>query len=183
MVFDNIKRALSHDDVKELESRFKRSINQFKEEFEDHLDAINQNTNEIQSNYEFLCNLDSKINKLNERIDELFMMFKHQHEEPSPSFEIHALTKREKEVFMALYALEEELDKVSYLDLARRLGMTVELVQSYISNLVDKGIPLLKRYINNNAYIRIDPAFKSVQAKKNFLEMNEQISEKVISYE
>ena len=37
-----------------------------KEEFDEHLGSINENTNEIQANYEYLCNTDSKIDKLNE---------------------------------------------------------------------------------------------------------------------
>ena len=40
-----------------------------KQEFLEHLDSINQNTNEIQANYEYLKEFETKLEKLRERID------------------------------------------------------------------------------------------------------------------
>ena len=47
--------------------RLKGVFSDVKEELEDHLTAINENTNEISANYEYLCEIDSKMDKLNER--------------------------------------------------------------------------------------------------------------------
>ena len=46
-------------------------LNGIKRQFEEHLQAINENTNEIQSNYEYLSEMESKINKMAERIDQI----------------------------------------------------------------------------------------------------------------
>ena len=51
-------------------STLRSTFSQIYDEFEDHLHAINENTSEIQENYSYLCGLDNKIAKLNERIDE-----------------------------------------------------------------------------------------------------------------
>ncbi len=59
--------------ISKIEKNLKSSFSRIKSEFDEHREAINQNTNEIQHNYEFLCKLDSKIERLNERIDELTM--------------------------------------------------------------------------------------------------------------
>lgn len=58
-------------EIKEIKKELKKNLSSVRDEFEDHLEAINENTNEIQSNYEFLCELDSKIEKLNEIIDKM----------------------------------------------------------------------------------------------------------------
>ena len=49
----------------------KKVLAEIKDELNDHLDAINHSTNEISSNYEYLCEIDFKINKLAERLDQL----------------------------------------------------------------------------------------------------------------
>jgi len=66
---DSVKKELSNIGVN-VKSAFKT----IREEFEDHLDAINENTNEIQANYEHMCELESKVEKVNARLDEIQLM-------------------------------------------------------------------------------------------------------------
>ena len=156
-------------------------VSQLNDELEDHLIAINENTNEIQANYEYLCELDNKMAKLTERLDQI-QMFLQKHGfkvEEKPFFEVKKLTSREQEVFLILYTLEESKGPLTYLDIARRTGLTEDLVAAYITNMVQKGVPILKRYINNQAHLRLDPVFKQVQAKENIL----QIEQKVLSFD
>lgn len=166
-----------------IEKNIKLSFGKIKEEVSDHLDSINQNTNEIQSNYEYLCEIDSKIDKLSERIDELTMFFKQQQGivEEEHTFEVSPLTKKEKEVFLAMYTLEEDKGTVTYSDISRRIAVPTELVQAYVTNLIHKGVPIVKRYISNIAYLKLDDNFKVVQAKKNILGLDESVSENMIT--
>ena len=65
------KNDVSRRENTEKDDKLKATFNKIKEEFEDHLDSINENTNEIHSNYEYMCELDSKIEKVNENLQNL----------------------------------------------------------------------------------------------------------------
>ena len=82
------------------------------------------------------------------------------------------LTKHEQEVFIELYTLGEEKGFVTYSEIARRLGLTELLVSNYITSIMEKGIPIIKRYIHDNAYIKLSPIFKTMQAKHNLLNLD-----------
>ena len=71
------KNDVSRRENTKKEDKLKATFTKIKEEFEDHLDSINENTNEIHSNYEYLCELDSKIEKLNEKLEEIMMFMQH----------------------------------------------------------------------------------------------------------
>jgi len=47
-----------------------------REELDEHLDAINENTEEISIQNSALCELDNRMNKIEEKIDNLQFMFK-----------------------------------------------------------------------------------------------------------
>ena len=133
-------------------------INQFvddiSEQLEDHLAAINENTNELQSNYQFLCELDEKINKLSEKIDQIQLFLEKNNgfiASKAAKFDVKALTKLEKDVFLVFYMLDEK-GPVSYLELARRAGLTEEMVCQLITSLIEKGVPISKQY-NLKRYI------------------------------
>lgn len=160
---------ISINDLKEI-------ISEMRNEFEDHLIAINENTNEIQLNYEFSCELDTKIERLNERLDKIELFLKNfgYKAEEEPKYNIQPLTKKEQEVFLILYTHEEK-GPISYAEIARKLCLTEELVCSYIQSIVSKGVPINKRYIDNKAFIRLDKKFKDLQTKKNILKIPQTI--------
>ena len=169
------KRALYSEAFKDINNQLHDAFSQIKEEFEDHLTAINENTNEIQSNYEFLCGIDHKLNKLAERMDkiELFLQKQGLELEEKQQFKPVRLSKREQEVFLILYTLEEIKGSVTYLDIARKLCLTEDIVASYISNMIQKGVPIIKKYIANEAHLSLNPHFKSLQAKENILQIEQ----------
>lgn len=156
-------------EMKEIKKELKKNLSSIKDEFEDHLEAINENTNEIQSNYEFLCELDSKIEKLNEKIDKIQFILG---EKKENSYEIMPLTRREQEIFLVLYTSEGLL---SYSEIAKKTTLTFSLVQAYISNIIAKGIPILKKYMDNKAFLYLDPAFKSLQARENMVKIEDSV--------
>ena len=50
-----------------VDKELKGAFLKIKKEFEEHLQAINENTNEIQSNYECLCEIEAKIDSAVDR--------------------------------------------------------------------------------------------------------------------
>ena len=151
-------------------------IGDINDQFEDHLHAINENTNEIEANYELLNSLGSKIDKLNERLEkiELFLHEKADFElEKEQIFEIMPLSAREQQVFLMLYTLEETKGSVTYMDITKRIGLTEDLVANYIKSMVEKGVPILKKYIAGKAHLRLDQRFKRLQAKENILKIEQ----------
>lgn len=155
--------------------QFKVIFSQIKEKFEDHLMSINENTNEIQANCEYLCELDTKIEKLNERLDQMqIFLQKHGLEvQEKPDFKIASLTKREQEVFLVLYTLDGTKDKITYADVARRTGLTEELAMGYIDNIKRKGVPIVRKHKHSKAYLKLNPYFRTLQAKQNILNLDQ----------
>lgn len=145
----------------------KEVLNALREELDDHLTSINENTDEIQSNYDLLQQLNAKIEKLAERIDLLQTILTSTSVEPTKHFDISPLTGKEKDIFQALYALAHERETVTYEELARRCGITVPLAVSYISNLIEKGVPVWKKYVGKTVHLTLDPEFALEQAKNN----------------
>lgn len=178
---NDVSRLKKHN----KEDKLKATFNKIKEEFEEHLDSINENTNEIHSNYEYICELDSKIDKLNEKLDEVMMFLHHSSKKSLKSkkqkFTIRPLTRKEQEIFLALYTLEQNKEEVTYTRIAKFLCITPYLTQNYITNLIEKGIPIQKRYIDNGVSLTLNPQFRELQTKKNIVKINESVSKKVVS--
>ena len=158
---------------KDFKKVVKKSFETVKEELEDHLESINHSTQEIQSIYDYLSEIDAKIDKMNERVDELHMMMAPEIEETNNI----SLTNREQEVFMVLYSEEN----ITLKDIAKRLGFTEEMVNKYIYNLISKGIPVLRDYTEDTLSFSLDLKFKDIQAKNNILQIKETISKEILT--
>lgn len=159
-------RALT---LKELNNRVKAAFERVKEETEDHHIAINENTNEISENYEYICELEAKIEKLTERVEQLQLYAYGAVQPAKNAFSAQKLTKEEQNVFTAVYTLEEEKGSVTFDDIAESTGLTVNDVDGHIKSLMEKRVPIKKKYLDNNAYLNIDEDFKLLQAKENVL--------------
>jgi hypothetical protein len=163
-----------------IDGKLKQSFKMIKEELNDYRESINQNTNEIQGNYEYTCRLESKIDKLSERVDELSMFLQQLTgiEKEYEKFTVSSLTTKEQEIFLVVYMSENE---ITYKELARKTGLTENLVICYVTNLVTKGVMITKRHCENDVFLGIDREFKEVQAKHNILKINETISEAMLA--
>ena len=159
--------------LKDFQVGIKSAFKEVKLELEDHLQTINHSTREIQSIYDYLSELDAKIDKVNERIDEIQMFLNPDIEDKSNI----SLTNREQEVFMVLYSEESVVLK----DIARKLGFTEEMVNKYVYNLISKGVPVLRTFVDNSVCFSLDLKFKDIQAKRNILNINESISKEVLT--
>ncbi len=168
--------TLSTKKNQDIKTAIRFVFEEIKEELDEHRDSINQNTNEISSNYEYLCEIDYKINKLTEKIEQIHLFL----EENSgfkttkkPKFQPKPLTNNEQDVFLVLYTLEDKKGAVSYPEIAKRTGLSEDLVSDYITRMIEKNVPIIKRYVNNQPYLRLDPQFKRAQAKENILGLNQ----------
>ncbi len=151
----------------------KRLISRLKQELNGHLDSINENTNEIQANYEYIREMDQKIEKLKLRLDnvEVFLDDKESFKQiEQEKIEIQPLSVNEKMAFMALYTSNSP---ISYFEISEKIGLSEPLVRSYITNLIEKGIPVVKTYKNGNPLIALEEKFKELQTKQNLVKIQQ----------
>jgi len=82
--------------------------------------------------------------------------------------QINNLTTQEFLVFLTVYQLEDDFKKgVTYNELSSKLKLTTGCIRSYISGLIRKGVPILKKKINNRTVIlTIHPDFRSLNLKE-----------------
>jgi len=156
---------------KRKDINLKEPIKQLKNELDGHLEAINENTAEIQESYGCMNEINDKLEKLSERFErmELFLQSHSNFIVEDKIFEVLPLTKTEQHVFLVIYALEDEKGLVSHTDISRKTGLPSYVVSEYITRLVQKGVPLIRKFVNNIPYLKLNPDFKRLQAKENIL--------------
>lgn len=147
-------------------SKINAALNAMREELDEHRESINETTNEIQANYEYLLRLDEKIEKLNEKIGTLMMTRQKANEQQQIE-----LTEQEKAVFLLIYCSSEK--PLSYAEIAESLDQSELLVANYVTNMIEKGIPIRKRYLNHTVFLELDKEFRDLQAKHNILRINQ----------
>jgi len=158
-----------------LGKKLNAEFTKIKHEFEEHLQAINENTNEIAANYEYIFELESKLDKLNERVDQIQMYLEANSGigiSRGKNFDVKRLNRKEQEVFLVIYTLEEEKDTVTYEDIAKKLSISEQLAGNYVTALIEKGVPIIKRYVNSRPHLKLDPVFKTLQTKENILQLS-----------
>ena len=81
---------------------------------------------------------------------------------------INNLTNQEFLVFLTIYQLEEDLMRsITYGDLSSKLGLSTGCIRSYISSIIRKGLPILKKKINNRTItLTIHQDFKELNLKE-----------------
>jgi DNA-binding MarR family transcriptional regulator len=138
---------------------------QLRDEIDEHVTSINENTTEIQSNYAYTQELNQKIDKLTTRLNHMELLLEGQ----TKRFEVQPLTYPEKQVFLIFYTEEAPL---TYADIALKTNYTESLVQHHIASLIEKGIPIIKSYFNSTPFMKLNPDFKELQAKENLLNLS-----------
>jgi len=165
---------LVHSDEAGAQLAMNSIFDALREELDDHRAAINENTNEIQANHEYIRSVEEKLDKLHARIEELFLLVEGKKAEQK--LEIQPLTRREQEVFQALYIVGEGIPFVSYRQLARKLNISETLISGLITNLIEKGVPILKKYDSGMAFVQLEPKFRQRQAKEVIIGLNSLLS-------
>ncbi len=145
-----------------------------RDELDEHLEAINDNTTEIQQNHELLTDLERRFVMLANKVDTLLELLKPESAKKE-TFSVVPLSTKEKDVFFTLYSITEDKE-ATYKDLAENLVCSEQLVASYIANLIEKGVPVVKRYVGKSVYLKLNEAFRQVQAKENLVGLNSKLS-------
>jgi DNA-binding NarL/FixJ family response regulator len=158
----------SNREISLIAEGIRKAFKAVKGELDDHLDAINQSTAEIQANQGVVAELEAKVDKLSERLDELELLVN----PDKAKFVSVKLTPREQEVFMALY-LSKGLTEA---EIAKHLGFTEQMVNMYLFNLISKGVPVRKELVDNVVVFRLESDFKDLQARRNVLEIDPRIA-------
>jgi len=81
---------------------------------------------------------------------------------------INNLTNQEFLVFLTIYQLEEDLGRnVTYEDLSLKLRLSTGCIRSYLSSIIKKGLPVLKKKINNRTItLTLHQDFKELNLKE-----------------
>ena len=138
-------------------------------ELDDHLLAINENTNELHANYEQLCQLENRLEKLTQKVEGHEIAWSQQR--PVHVHQRVTLCAGEKRVFLALYTAQS----LTFAELSSVLALPLIAVRQYVASLVQKGVPVVA---DDNAHmprISLPHAFKQLQAKDNLVDLSEQL--------
>lgn len=154
----------------QLAEGIRKAFVKIKDELDEHLETINQTSSDVQEFGGFLSELEAKIDKLTERLDEMEM------NNPAKAIKPDIkLTLREQEVFMVLY-----LGKIfTSTEIAKRLGFTEDMVNLYLINLITKGVPVVKELMDDLLVFSLEPEFKDLQARRNVLEIDSRIAKQI----
>jgi len=161
--------------LKDIEEKIIASFKIVREEFEDHLDAINENTNELQQHLNYFEEINSKIEKLSEKVEQLQMMINQINQTTNKSH--FSLTEKEQAVFLALYSIDGT--PLSYGDLSRELNMPELAIKAHIYSLINKGIPIVSKMIDGTQYFKLDKNFKEKQAKEYIVKIDQNIIKQI----
>ena len=140
--------------VSNLREELKVVFSKIKEELEDHLESINQNTIEIQSSFEYLSRLASSVEKLDQRLSRL--------ENTAPRERISEtvlLTRDEEEVYAILLDSTKQRQLLTYERIADKVDVSKTFCAHIVANLIDKGIPVIKKFSNGDVFLEIEPRF------------------------
>ncbi len=132
---------------------------------EEHLSAINENTSEIQAMFDYLQELEIKVDKLSHRLDNLQLNNGEEIDKPI----IQPLDNTERKVFLVLYT--EDMPLSSH-ELGIKARVPLSAVTECLSSITEKGIPLLRSLVNNQIYFKLSPSFKEIQAKENLINLS-----------
>ncbi len=159
------------------EQKLINSFEQVKDEFEEHLYAINENTSEIQYNYSRLYDIENKIEHVNEKIEYLTNLILEGNNRSYYDNNFSSLTKnsssidlnlREQEIFAFLYVKNEPIN-ISLI--SEKTGLRDEIIRGYIDSMQKKGVK-----INfNQSEIEIDDEFKRIHTKNQIVKLSPEV--------
>lgn len=157
------------------DKRLRSAFNAVHREFEEHLESINGNTQEVLENRYMLEELQERLSKIASDVADIKQRLD---EAPSnePIYETIDLTLREQEVFLVLYTSEQG---VNYNTISQRLSLPVSLVQELVYEMIVKGVPIIKQRTEHGMRISLDLEFREQQSKHNLVGIDEGVSKQL----
>ena len=151
-----------------VEMRYNLEMKEFtdmKKMLEEHLAAINDNTAEIQALFDYLQELEIKMEKISQRLDQTQLNLGI----PKPKTTIAPLNQMERKVFLVLYTGESQM---TYQEIAKKAELSASIIPECISSLIQKGVPFRRSFFENQLFVGLEPGFKDLQAKENIVNLS-----------
>ena len=142
-----------------------KKYDQIRTALEDHLKSINQNSAEIQALFDYFKEFEVKVERLSARLEHLQLNVGQQFDKNS----ILPLNNNEKQVFLVLYTEETPL---SYKEISAKCSLPCATMPDLVLSLANKGIPLVRSFVNDQLFLKIDGKFKDRQAKENLVNLS-----------
>ena len=165
-------RNSSDDKSLKLRKELKLVFSKIKEELDDHLESINQNTLEIQSNFEYVSRLSSRIDKLSQKIESIEMMLKQNIALPKEEVSTVLITREEEEVLALLLDSSAKNSLVDYQQIANKLNISNLYSASLVSSLISKGIRIEKKHNAGMVLLELDRDFFENNMKYSILTLD-----------
>ena len=156
-----------------LRAETQNIFDRIKEELEDHKETINDNTSELQANHEYAWQMDQRIKKMEERLEHLESWMVRSGGMPLMSEEtpVFELDEQEKKIFLIIYTAS---GFITYTEISEALGESELQIKERITSMLEKGIPIQKKYTQTNeACLMLEKGFKDEQAKRNMLKISQ----------
>ena len=168
LLFRSRKR---HDDIISSDIRqLKEGFSFAREELEEHLDAINGNTGEIEVQNTFICEMDNRLNKMEEKMDELQFLLKQLVTKAKLSVE---LSKDEQRAFLILYTHEKFMKPQ---EIGLKAFLEQAMTEEALTSMMDKGIPIEREVLDGTVYFRMNKDFKLRQAKESIIKIDADVT-------
>ena len=148
-------------------------IESIREEIEDHKETINDNTSEIQANHEYAWQIDQRLKRMEQRLEHLESWMARSGGFPLATEERtdFDLDEQEKKIFLIIYTAS---NSVTYSYIAEALDESELQVKERITSMLEKGVPIQKRYSQDNeACLMLEKSFKDEQAKHNIVRISQ----------
>jgi hypothetical protein len=158
-------------DEKKLRNAFKK----IRDERDEHREGINELTNELQSAFDYISDLENKYEKLKEIIDDLLMFKNSLLLNDKSHFSNIVLSLDEQKLFLVLYVFGEK-EPLSFKYISKKLSMEHNIVKLLLSSLLDKKIAITRERIGSEWYFNIDSRFRELQTKENLIKIHESVS-------
>ncbi len=160
---------------REEKKRIAAAFKKIKEERDEHLESLNQLTGELQTAFDYISELEIKVEKLKEITDDLQMFKNSMLLSDKSHFANITLSLEEQKVFLLLYVFGEK-EPLSWDQLHTRMNISEDALRALLSSLLSKKIPIIKEKIGAESYFNLDPRFRELQTKENLIVIHESVS-------
>lgn len=157
------------------DKKLREAFRKIREEKDEHLESINQLTNELQTAFEYISELDNKYEKVKEITDELQIFKNSLLLNDKSHFNNIDLSLEEQKLFLILYVFGEK-EPLLWKFVTNKLGVNDSGFRNILSSLLDKKIPITKEKIGNDWHFNIDARFRELQMKENIIKIHESVS-------
>ncbi|MBI5392405.1 hypothetical protein HZA96_00925 [Candidatus Woesearchaeota archaeon] len=178
--------------ITNMQSQLKLAFNKVKQEIDDHRQSINENTNEIQTNHEYLNAIDAKVDRLSQKMEEFALLLRQLTQSESlkqiasaqytlRSQLLHQqLTETEYNLLSLLFNANQN-DYMTYAFIAAELEISEQDVVETVNGLLSKGIPVLKKFVTPELIaVYLSPEFKMQRdyafSQQHFSTLRNQVS-------